>query len=60
MVRCQFTCSCYDPPFREKVIIEADSFDEAWEKAKKKSARKHKAKVKDVEITSACSYLITK
>lgn len=53
MIRCEFTCSCYEPPFYEKVIVKADNFDEGWDKAKRKAARKHKAKVKDVAITSS-------
>lgn len=53
MVRCEFTCSCYEPPFYEKVIVKANNFDDGWDKAKKKVARKYKAKVKDVAITSA-------
>ena len=53
MVRCEFTCSCYEPPFYEKITVKANSFDEGWDKAKKKAARKHGAKVRDVEITSS-------
>lgn len=52
MIECVFTCSCYEPPFYERVTVKANNFDEGWDKAKKKAARKHKAKVKDVAITS--------
>jgi hypothetical protein len=53
MVKAEFTCSCYEPPFREKVTVKANSFNEAWDKAIKKAARKYKAKAKDVSITSS-------
>ena len=53
MVKAEFTCSCYEPPFYEKVSVKAETLDEAWDKAKKKAAGKHKAKVKDVAITSS-------
>jgi len=39
--------------FREEVKVKADNFDEAWDKAKKKAARKHHAKVTDIAITSS-------
>ena len=54
MVNAEFTCSCYEPPFIVRVKVKANSFDEAWNKAIKKAARKHKAKGKYVAITSSC------
>lgn len=53
MVKAEFTCNCYDPMFRELVSVKAKDFDEAWDKAKAKAARKHKAKKQDVAITSS-------
>ena len=55
MIKAELTCSCYEPPFIETVSIKAEDLDEAWDKAKKKSARKHKAKVADICIT-ACHW----
>lgn len=46
------TCNCYEPPFREEVVVKADNVDEAWDKAKKKVARKYKVKADDISITS--------
>lgn len=53
MVRCKFMCNCYDPPFREEVTVRAETFDEGWEKAKKKAAKKYNANRNDVAITSS-------
>ncbi len=53
MVNARFTCNCYDPPFREEVSVKAKTFDEAWDKAKAKAARKHKAKKDDISITAS-------
>lgn len=46
------TCNCYDPLFREEIEVKAETIDDAWYKAKKKAARKYKAKVDDISITS--------
>ncbi len=53
MVKCKFTVSCYEPPFYESIEVKAETFDEGWDKAIKKAARKHKAKVADISITSS-------
>lgn len=46
------TCNCYIPPVRDKIAVQAATLDEAWDKAKKKFCRKHKAKPDDVSITA--------
>ena len=52
MEKYTLTCNCYEPPTRENITVTADSIDEAWNKAKKKFARKIKAKIEDVNITA--------
>lgn len=47
-----FTCNCYEPPVREDIRVFADSFNDAWEKAKAKFARKHKINKQDIYITA--------
>lgn len=46
------TCNCYEPLFREEMMVKAVNMDEAWDKAKKKAAKKYKANVADIEITA--------
>lgn len=53
MVKAKFTCNCYEPMFREDVTVTADTFDDAWNKAKERVAKKYKAKVEDVAITAS-------
>ena len=53
MIKAKFTCSCYDPPFYESFQVKAEDFDEAWDKAKKKAAKKYNAHIEDVAITSS-------
>ena len=46
------TCNCYEPMFREDVKVKAENLEEAWDKAKAKVGRKHKAKKSDINITA--------
>ena len=46
------TCNCYEPMFREDVKVQANSLDEAWDKAKTKASRKYKAKKNNINITA--------
>jgi hypothetical protein len=45
------TCNCYEPPVRDRITVQAETLDEAWNKAKKKFNRKYKAKLADINIT---------
>lgn len=53
MIKATFTCNCYEPEFREDITVTAETFDEAWDLAKKKMARKHKAKLFNIRITAS-------
>lgn len=53
MVKGTFTCSHYIGKIREVVTVKGKDFDDIWEKAKKKVARKYKVKTSDIDITSS-------
>jgi hypothetical protein len=53
MVKGTFTCSLYIGKIREVVTVKGKDFDDIWEKAKKKVARKYKVKTSDIDITSS-------
>ena len=53
MVKGTFTCSFYIGKIREVVTVKGKDFDDIWEKAKKKVARKYKVKTSDIDITSS-------
>lgn len=50
------TCNCYEPPMRANITVEAESLGMAWDKAKKKFARKYKAKLGNISITATHRY----
>ena len=54
MVKGTFTCSHYIENIREVVTVKGKDFDDIWEKAKRKVARKYKVKASDIDITSSC------
>lgn len=53
MVKGTFTCSHYIEPIREVVTVKGKDFDDIWEKAKRKVARKYKVKASEIDITSS-------
>lgn len=53
MVKGTFTCSHYIKPIRETVIVKGKDFDDIWEKAKRKVARKYKVKASEIDITAS-------
>lgn len=58
MVQGKFTCSCYNPKFREVITVKGTGFNDIWEKAKRKAAKKYKIKASEVDITSSYYYEI--
>jgi len=46
------TCNCYEPAFREDIDIWAENLEDAFQKAKLKAAKKHRAKIRDIAITA--------
>lgn len=46
------TCNNTEDLWREDVRVSAETFDEAWDKAKQKARRKHGGRIANIHITA--------